>query len=184
MLSSSELISGFVVNYVINATWQITVIAIIAALGSLLLRHGPARYRHVLWLTALTLCVVVPFLTTTPNSTATPISTVTLNSTATQPHPANQSRSDRPTAISTTPLGRVSPEPQNPVSNLTKRRTQVVSTTSQTALWLTLIYTLFIAWRGIRFVRFWRSKDKLARCTELTDLSSQAEGVARCRHPL
>ena len=59
MLSVSEWVSGFVLNYVVNATWQIAAIALVASVGSLLLRNGPARYRHVLWLAALALCVVV-----------------------------------------------------------------------------------------------------------------------------
>ena len=58
-------VSEFVMNYVVNATWQIVAIAAVAALGSLLLKSGPARYRHLLWLAALAACLVVPLLTAT-----------------------------------------------------------------------------------------------------------------------
>jgi len=164
MTSASEFISEFVLNYVVNATWQIAVIGSVAALGSLLLRNGPARYRHVLWLAALSLCVVVPFFTAAPV------------------WPANQSQQAATLNDPPIPLGHVSTEPEIPVSHLTKRRTQVVSTTPRIALWLTFAYGLFLAWGGIRLVRFWRRKERLKRSTEFAELTREAEGVARrCR---
>lgn len=162
--SISELISNFVLNYVVNATWQIAAISAVAALGSLLLRSGPARYRHLLYLSALVLCVVVPLLSMTPTTSA--------------------DLSQQYAAVSDLqiPLGRVSPEPDIPIAHLTKRRTQVFSTTAQTALWFAFAYALFITWRGIRLVRFWRQKERLRRSTSLGELTPDAERVARrCR---
>ena len=164
MPSASELISNAVLNYVVNATWQIAVIAAVAALGSLLLRNGPARYRHLLFLSALILCVLVPLLSMTPRT------------------PATQSLQYAPATGLQIPLGRVNPEPDIPVTNLTKRRTQVISTTSQTALWFAFAYALFITWRGMRLLRFWCRKERLRRSAELSSLSDEAEEVARrCR---
>ena len=191
MLSASEWVSGLVLNYVVNATWQIAAIALVASLGSLLLRNGPARYRHLLWLTALALCVVVPVVTTAPlasvNSLATATNTPALStptplSAAPQTTSANQSLPVRPATAPQTSFGRVNPEPDHPITHLTKRRTQVVSTTSQTAIWLACIYTLFITSRAIRLVRFWRHKERLRSVAELEALSGEAEQVARrCR---
>ena len=164
MTSASELLSEFVLNYVVNATWQIVAIAIVAAFGSLLLKNGPARYRHVLWLAALALCVIVPFFTAAPMS------------------PAIQSQPAATLNDLPIPLAPVSTEPDFPVTHLTKKRTQVVSTTSHTVLWLTLAYALFIAWRAIRLVLFWRRKERLRKSTSFADLTSVAERVARrCR---
>jgi|GEM_PF-807142 len=171
MTSASEFMgefsapfSAFVLNYVVNATWQIAVIAAVATVGSLLLRNGPARYRHLLCLATLLLGVVVPFFTAAPRA------------------PANQSRSVGPAFEPSIPLAPVSNEPHFPVGNLTKRRTQVVNTTQPTVVWLTLAYALFVAWRGIRFVRFWRQKERLRRSADLVNLSGEAEEVAqRCR---
>jgi beta-lactamase regulating signal transducer with metallopeptidase domain len=165
MTSASEFISEFVLNYVLNATWQVTGIAIVAALGSLLLRNAAARYRHLLWLAALGLSVAVPLLSATQTS----------------PRPANQSLQACPVSAAQIPLGRVNTEPDIP-RGLTKRRTQVVSTTSQTALWLAFAYALFVAWRGVRFVRFWQRKERLRRSAQHAHLSDEAEAVTRrCR---
>ena len=61
MHATSELI----LNFVLNACWQIAAIFAVAALGSWLLKNGPARYRHTLWVVALVACLVVPLLTAT-----------------------------------------------------------------------------------------------------------------------
>ena len=180
MLSASEWVSGFVLNYVVNATWQIAAIALVASVGSVLIRNGPARYRHVLWLAALALCVVVPLVTTAPLSSVNSIATTTPP--APQTTSADQSLLVRPPTAPQSSLGRVNPEPDLPITHLTKRRTQVVSTTSQTALWLACVYALFVVWRGIRLVRFWRHKERLTSVAELEPLSGEAEQVARrCR---
>ena len=49
MLRTSE----FILNFVLNSCWQIAAIFALAALASLLLKNGPARYRHALWVVAL-----------------------------------------------------------------------------------------------------------------------------------
>ncbi len=135
-------VSEFVLNYVVNATWQIAAIAIVAALGSHLLKNAPASYRHLLWLAALASCVAVPLLT------------------ATHAIPANQSA-----FIKAAPLNEpqiisrpVNTEPDLSVAHLTQRRTRVVNSGPRTNLWLALAYAIFIVWRGIRLVRYWRPK--------------------------
>jgi beta-lactamase regulating signal transducer with metallopeptidase domain len=174
MISVSEA----VLNYVVNATWQIAVITLVAALGSVLLKHGPSRYRHILWLAALALCVAVPLLNAAPRATAVPFVTSTSGTTPSATAPsavaANQSRSDVPSLDSQTPLGRLNTEPD--------WRIHVVTASSQTTLWLTLAYALFITWRVIRLLRFWRRKEKLRSSASLTALTPVAERAAqRCR---
>src|SRR6185369_9795574 len=61
MLRTSE----FILNFVLNSCWQIAAIVVVAALASWLLRNGPSRYRHVLWVVALVTSLIVPLLTAT-----------------------------------------------------------------------------------------------------------------------
>lgn len=159
-------VSEFVVNYVVNATWQIAAIAVVALLGSLLLRNGPARYRHVLWVATLVFCVAVPVLTTTH---AVPAD----QSVFIKPVPASEPQ------IVSTPL---STEPDLSLSHLTQRRTRVVTSEPKTTLWLALAYAMFLAWRVIRFVRFWQRKTRLKSSADLVNLPLEAEPEARrCR---
>ena len=68
------------------------------------------------------------------------------------------------------------------MAHLTKRRTRVVNSGPRTTLWLTLAYAIFVAWRVIRLVRFWRRKNRLRSPLNLGALPPEAEQVARrCR---
>jgi len=53
-------ISELVLNFLLNATWQIVAITFVASVGAHLLKHALARYRHALWFASLLLSVVLP----------------------------------------------------------------------------------------------------------------------------
>src|SRR5215470_10349191 len=59
MRTSSQLL----LTFLLNAFWQVALIAGLAALGSWLLRNSVARYRHWLWASALCLAFFVPAFT-------------------------------------------------------------------------------------------------------------------------
>ena len=59
MTINSELL----LTFLLNAVWQVALIAGVAALGSWLLRNSVARYRHWLWASALCLAFFVPAFT-------------------------------------------------------------------------------------------------------------------------
>jgi beta-lactamase regulating signal transducer with metallopeptidase domain/uncharacterized membrane protein YkoI len=61
--------SQLLLTFLLNACWQIPLIAGLAALGAKLLRTSTARYRHLLWVGALFLSLLVPLVTTTRMST-------------------------------------------------------------------------------------------------------------------
>ena len=60
MRTSSELL----LTFLLNALWQIPVIAVAASLGAWALKRSSARYRHRLWVGALLLSLLIPFLAT------------------------------------------------------------------------------------------------------------------------
>jgi beta-lactamase regulating signal transducer with metallopeptidase domain len=70
MRTSSQLL----LNFLLNAAWQIVLIAAVASVGAWLLRSSSARYRHWLWVSALCLAFLVPATTSlrTYFDTATP----------------------------------------------------------------------------------------------------------------
>src|ERR1051325_8335172 len=55
--------SQWLLTFLLNAFWQVALIAGLAALGSWLLRNSVARYRHWLWASALCLAFFVPAFT-------------------------------------------------------------------------------------------------------------------------
>ena len=59
MRTSSQLL----LNFLLNAAWQIALIAALASAGAWLLRSSAARYRHWLWVGAFCLAFLVPAAT-------------------------------------------------------------------------------------------------------------------------
>ena len=55
-----ETISRSLLTFLINALWQAPVAAGVAALACRWLRHGPARFRHAVWVAALGAAVLLP----------------------------------------------------------------------------------------------------------------------------
>ena len=71
MRTSSQLL----LNFLLNAVWQIALIAALTSLGAWFLRSSSARYRHWLWVSALCLALVVPAVTSLRAYFETPAST-------------------------------------------------------------------------------------------------------------
>ena len=59
MRASSQLL----LTFLLNAVWQIALIAALASLGAWLLRRSAMRYQHWLWVGALGLSLLVPAVT-------------------------------------------------------------------------------------------------------------------------
>src|SRR5918998_6884919 len=55
--------SQLLLTFLLNAFWQVALIAALASFGSWLLRNSGARYRHWLWVSALCLAFLVPAIT-------------------------------------------------------------------------------------------------------------------------
>ena len=55
--------SQLLLTFLLNAVWQIALIAALASFGAWLLRHSATRYQHWLWVAALCLSLLVPAIT-------------------------------------------------------------------------------------------------------------------------
>ncbi|HEX8458623.1 MAG TPA: M56 family metallopeptidase [Pyrinomonadaceae bacterium] len=55
-----ERISEVALTFLLNAAWQVALVALAAACGARLLRDASARYRHAVWVAALLLSVALP----------------------------------------------------------------------------------------------------------------------------
>ncbi len=158
--------SEFILNFILNSSWQIGAIVAVAAICSSLLKNAPARYRHTLWLVTLAACFVVPLLTATRFVPALiPNFQTTAPEIPKQVIPASHSTA--------TDL---------PVDHLVTSRRIPINTTPQSAVVLTLAYALFIFGGAIRLARFWRRKERLRRSATRAGLPPAVELAAeRCR---
>ena len=164
MLRTSE----FILNFVLNSCWQIAAIVAVAALASWLLRNGPARYRHALWIVALVTSLIIPLLTTT-RIVPTWIASAQTEPSAVAPGEVNNSGS----------------QDDLTVDHIGARRTRTVTTTPRIVLFLVFAYTLFIFVRSIRLARFWQRKERLRKTATRTGLAPEVSAAfQRCRELL
>ncbi len=168
MLELSEL----TVTFILNAGWQIAAIFAVAALASWLLKNGPARFRHALWIVALVASFVVPLLTATR---FVPAWISTRQAVAPAVPAANGAKVEPPPTENFN---------ETPVVELPKtRRTRSIETTSETTSVVSILYVLVLLGGIIRLARFWRRKEKLRRSASTVGLTDEIQAVAqRCRN--
>jgi|ERR1041384_2738890 hypothetical protein len=155
-------ISEFILNFVLNSTWQVAAIFVVAAIASWLLRNGPARYRHTLWIIALLASLVVPLLTVTR------VVPEWISSFQVVPfRPENVVRVE----------GQNGSEFNFTVDH-TSRRSTTVRTTERSVLYLSLGFVVFVFFRALRLARFWRRKEKLRRSASRAGVTPEIEAAA------
>src|SRR5215213_463621 len=169
MLRTSE----FILNFVLNSCWQIAAIVAVAALASWLLRKGPARYRHALWIFALGMSVFVPLLTATR---FVPAWTSNLQVVAPRAEPSAEAPG-QPNDIG-------SEMDSSPDHLGARQRTPTITATPRSILLLTFGYALFVFGRGIRLVRFWQRKERLRKTATRTGLAPEVNAAADRCHDL
>jgi len=163
-------ISEFILNFVLNSVWQVTAIFVVAAVASWLLRNGPARYRHTLWIIALLASLVVPLLTVTR---VVPEWIASFQVVAAPSQPENVVRVESPS-------GSEFNFTVDHTSN--SRRSTTVKTTQRSVLFLSLGYLIFILLRVLRLARFWRRKEKLRRSASRAGVTPEIDAAAQqCR---
>ncbi len=165
-------ISELLLNFVINAAWQVPVIFAVAALGSFCLRNAAPRYRHGLWLATLILSVVGPLWTITQFSPAAALISSTINLTQSTSSPASVQKAETPAAGA--------PELAAASNPLLTRRRQVVNTSRRGLFTLSIAYALFILFRIFRLARQWRAQQQL-RQSALRPVRSVEAIAQRCQ---
>ena len=164
MLRTSE----FILNFVLNSCWQIAAIVVVAGFASWLLRNGPSRYRHVLWVVALGTSLIVPLLTAARFVPTWIFSAQT-----------------EPSALAPGRVNNSAPQEDLNVDRIGTRRTTTVKTTPRIVLYLAFAYALFILIRAIRLARFWQRKERLRKTATRTGLASEiVRATERCRRLL
>lgn len=166
-------ISEFLLNFVANASWQMALILFAAGLGAHFLRNTPARYRHVLWITALGISLLAPALSTTqflPNA---------LNVSATKAQsPPNQLAKEHQAQTF------VSGADQQGIDRLLTRRRQTFNVAPAWLFILSGAYLLIILLQVARLTRMWRRQKMLRQEAWSTSIPLVEAIALRCRQAL
>jgi beta-lactamase regulating signal transducer with metallopeptidase domain len=159
-----RLSSQLLLTFLLNAFWQVALIAVFASLGSWLLRNSVARYRHWVWATALCLAFLVPAFT----------SSRTLFDNVTQPNtPVTFERES------------ISPFANEAVPRLPETNSSAVAPTFKInqILGLTLlgIYFAFLLYSIVKLIQAWQTTRTIrSRATEIEANDRVAEVIRRC----
>ncbi len=163
MRTSSQLL----LTFLLNALWQVALIAALAAVGSWLLRNSIARYRHWLWVSALCLAFLVPAITSLRALNTVSASTLNANaSLATELPISNESAPGLP-AINQTAL----PE--------TYRLNQSLG------LALIALYCGFLLYRSFKLIQAWHNTRNIRRlAVELEPNDRVAAIIGTCEREI
>jgi beta-lactamase regulating signal transducer with metallopeptidase domain len=139
MRTSSQLL----LNFLLNAAWQIALIAALASVGAWLLRSSAARYRHWLWVSALCLAFLVPAVTSVGAYFETAA-------------PATSERIFIGEPVQLRPL-------DNDISVSRSASTFTFELNTNLALIAIGIYGIFVLYRSFRLVQAWQTTRKIRR---------------------
>jgi beta-lactamase regulating signal transducer with metallopeptidase domain len=159
MRTSSQLL----LTFLLNACWQVALIAALASLGSWLLRNSVARYQHWVWVSALCLAFLVPAFT----------SSRALFDTVTQPASA--------VTFGTKSLSPLSNEIGPNLSGATTALPLTFVLNQSLGLALLGIYFGFLSYQIFKLVRAWQATRIIKRDAREAESNDEvAEVIRRC----
>ena len=162
MRTSSQLL----LNFLLNAAWQIALIAALASLGAWLLRSSATRYRHWLWVGAFCLAFLVPAATAIRTS----VETVTA-STSIEPILVGE-----PIQL---------PSLDQNTSTTSGVQPSVIQLNTNLVFLLLGIYGIFLLYRSFKLFQAWRNTRSIRRSAlELDADENIAAIINKCESDL
>lgn len=151
-------------TYVLNALWQIPVIAATAWLCMKFASRLPAKYQHAVWVAALLLAVVLPILSL--------------------PRPNVAGATDKMASVHVANKNGYDPLLETPSGGMglrgVRRRSQQVTLGAKLQWTLSIVYLAILAYRLLRLAWAWRSTQHLvASVADVSLPSTTAELVGR-----
>jgi TonB family protein len=147
-----RVLEQVLLTFLLNASWQVSLIVTFAVVCDWLLRGVAARYRHLLWVTTLLACIAMPVL-----------SSIRFARDASAQQSSTTEERVRPTVTSRilTPgveIATQSPERSDVGSTYERKPSPASSSISvnpKLALLLTVVYGLLLLWRIVSLFRAW-----------------------------
>jgi TonB family protein len=159
MRTTSELL----LTFLLNAGWQLALIAGFAVLGDLLLGRALVRVRHLLWVAALAISFLLPLITVLNSPRQRAVST----------------SAPQEIVIDQSPIAYIA---QSSAPGLLERLTSPVHISEKIATGVLALYALFLLYRGARLFQAWRNTRAARRDALPLELSESVQSiVANCQ---
>jgi len=186
-----ETLSRVVLTFLLNALWQVSLAAALAAIAARLLQRAPARYRHALWVMGLALAVLLP-LTTLPDAWKSTgrsalVAEITPPESAPLPPPPSPAAAPRTEWAQTFPPGPSGVMSGRGLSrfllmNPLRHHRRSIALPPFLAYAALSLYLFFLFYHLIRLARAWTSAGKLRREARAHELpEAMAQLVTRCQ---
>src|SRR5260370_265600 len=173
-------ISEAVLLFLLNATWQVTLVALLVSASDRVLRPAAARYRHPLWVAALLMSVVL-----TPSS---PLRLAPVTGWLPRPDSVNRDQSSLREFTATKPQlegGEGAVRPVSGGGTLPWIVMPIVALGRPLALTIAAIYGLLLLYRAGVLWRAWNQTRTIRRSARRVELSPQmAQALAPCQRVL
>src|SRR4051794_24127737 len=156
-----KTISQVTLNVLLNASWQVALIAAVASLSSWLLRDSLARHRHLVWVAALMISFAFPWISSIKRADLTATASRWTRATITE-IPADLKAANEST------------------TNLTAREPSsktAVKVSSRTGLLLLSLYLLFLSYRSAKLIFAWRRTEAIRKSVSTAKITATIAGV-------
>ena len=176
-------VSQFLLTFLLNASWQILLIAAMAGLCDRILSAASARYRHTVWVVTLFLTLFLPVFSSAANFTAPPhVSIAATSQTETEPvvitrisslggEEIGSAQSKAPAAPVATTTATV------PLATRERNWLSTVRVKPGLAATLVTIYVLLLLYALLRLVRAWRQTRTIVRAASEVELPAAAQSI-------
>jgi beta-lactamase regulating signal transducer with metallopeptidase domain/uncharacterized membrane protein YkoI len=167
-------ISQLLLNFLLNAIWQVTLITLTAALCARLLRGTAARYRHLLWVIALASSFGLPLLTSASLFEGRTFKPETALITTQRVDPGSFSATELTPAVTQA----------NWLASLRQAGQLVPISTTVTAL-IVVIFLLMLVYRSVKLFIAWRMARAIAASAYPVELPASVQTVvSECQEAL
>lgn len=172
-----DRISELAMNFLLNAAWQIAIIALVAWVCSRLLQRSAARYRHALWVAALVLSLALPVWGLFDFTGEAPRQIIEQQIDARQT-PGNLTSTQESLLDSKV----AAPQDNSPaLGQLLQRRKQPIVTAPSLSLLFAVCYALFVLYRLGALWRSWRRTKRLRQSIYEREIPARMNAIAaRC----
>ncbi|HEX8090954.1 MAG TPA: M56 family metallopeptidase, partial [Blastocatellia bacterium] len=161
-----ETISRLALTFLLNSLWQVTTLVALAGACSRAMQRSPSRFRHLLWVTTLALCLLLPL-----SSLESPSSTI-------WPWASLASHADAGVASG--------PAATSPASawlgDFFRGRGQSISFAPSITSVLAACYLLFLLYRVLLLIRAWQKTREISRAAAACRMHGSIAAIAdECR---
>src|SRR5258708_23538652 len=170
-----KTLSQLLLTFLLNAGWQVALVAAVASVCGFLLRKAAARHRHLIWLSGLVIALVLPLLTSWR------LATGNLNFA-----PAEEQSRQTLDALPSVNGAVRAPAPDDfDLAASPAKRNLPVELNRTIASTVIALYFIFLSYRTVKFIKAWRRTRAIKASSHAIAEGEQLQAIIeRCQRAI